>query len=258
MRSVASPCASISAPILPSLSCLPVPQQELDFRLLGLADAQAVMHLRAQVLAQLSHPDLYVREADEAQFVRRHLQAQAPPDLQSWGASIGVFDGSKLVAYAMLGMPAATDPDNLAHHAGAAVADPESTAHLASCMVLPDYQGRHLQRSLLYIRCALARAWGRESILAMVSLHNHASRHNLMSEGLCVSWLGEIDGLRRQLLACKQTQPWYFDMRDMKKVSSLDWQSQQSLLADAWWGVRSVREPHGTSIFYARRLLERP
>lgn len=226
--------------------------QQLRFRMLELSDAQAVIELRAQVLAQLAHPDQYVVEPDEQQFVATHLHLQ--PQLDSWGASIGVFDGCRLVAYAMLGIPSSSDPENLAHRVGALVTLPGAAAHLASCMVLPNYQGRHLQRNLLHIRSALAKAWGRDCCLAMVSLHNHSSRHNLMREGLCVSWIGEIDGLRRQLLACNQIQPWAFDMRGAQKICSLDWQSQQSLLEHGWWGVSSEREPHGSSIWFARKL----
>lgn len=242
---------AMCAPVLSPFPALP---QALNLRLLDSSDALAVMKLRARVLAQLSHPDQYVAEADEEQFVLAHLHLQPPQPQQSWGTSIGIWDGAKLVAYAMLGLPAASDSDNLAYCTGSDITLPAITAHLASCMVLPEYRGRHLQRILLNTRRALAKAWGRDCCLAMVSLHNHASRHNLMREGLCVSWIGEIDGLQRQLLACNQARPWYFDMNDAQTVSSLDWQAQKMLLKDGWWGVRSLREPQGSNLVFARRL----
>lgn len=244
----------MSPPSLPSLTGLVHQQQGLVFRLLDIHDMGAILQLRARVLQQLSHPDQYVREAQEELFVASHLRTVPQSPVQSWGASIGVFDQCQLVAYAMLGIPCGTDPDNLAHRVGKAVAIPEATAHLASCMVAPQYQGRHLQRSLLYIRQALAKAWGRSCLLAMVSLHNHASRHNLMNEGSNVVWLGEIEGLRRQLIACDLVQSRHFDRRVVRTVCSLDWQTQQRLLAAGWWGVRSVREQQGSKIEFARQL----
>lgn len=185
---------------------------QLSLRLLTVKDIPALMQLRGDVLASLADPDLYVRESTEMEFVQAHIDAA-----KARGETIGVFDGSRLVAYGMLGLPQRGELGNLGRFFTAGppqgegpLSGPHSfndecvearTAHLASCMVSQPYRGRHLQRLLLKARMALARGRGRNFFVAMVSPHNHASRRNLMREGFHVGWTGEIDGLKRHLLA---------------------------------------------------------
>ncbi|QXL83605.1 hypothetical protein [Comamonas sp. NLF-1-9] len=207
--------------------------QRLRSRLLSPEDADAVMQLRDQVLSGLPNPDLYVREDDERGFVQGHLASR---DARG-GETIGVFDGERLVAYAMLGLPAASDADNLAHYFAAHTANPAHTAHLASCMVLEPYRGHHLQRMLLVARIALGQAHGRSFFVAMVSLHNHASRHNMMREGMRIGWVGQIDGLKRQLLAIEPGGNWRFDAVQRHLVDGQDWQGQSELTRKGCWGV---------------------
>lgn len=204
--------------------------ERLSLRLLTAKDLPALMQLRADVLANLAHPDLYVRESTEMEFVQAHIDAA-----RARGETIGVLDGSRLVAYGMLGLPRRGEPGNLGRFFTAGPPQGEKsplggprttssgkaleshafndeciearTAHLASCMVSPSYRGRHLQRLLLKARMALACGRGRNFFVAMVSPHNHASRHNLMREGFRVGWVGEIDGLKRQLMAVDLSSP---------------------------------------------------
>lgn len=223
----------------------------LQSRLLTPVDAGAIMALRAEVLARLPNPDLYVRESDEEGFVHQHLAGAGSGS----GETIGVFHAERLVAYAMLGLPAVDDADNLARYFLPAVADPARAAHLASCMVLEPYRGRHLQRMLLVARIALAQAHGRDFCVAMVSLHNHASRHNMMCEGLRIGWVGEIDGLRRQLLAIHADRSWLFDHQAPCLVGAADWQRQRELTRQGWWGV-GVHGPRDDrhQLAFARRI----
>lgn len=211
--------------------------RQLRSRLLAPVDADAVLALRDEVLRQLPNPDLYVRETDERGFVQAHLVN----DGLSGGETIGVFDAGRLVAYAMLGLPGADDADNLGRHFPAHIADPAHTAHLASCMVLEPYRGHHLQRMLLVARIALGQAHGRDFFVAMVSLHNHASRHNMMREGLRIGWAGQIDGLNRQLLAIQPGHDWRFDEGESHWVDGLDCQRQHELTRQGCWGVAHQR-----------------
>ena len=124
----------------------------LQWRLLSVDDLQPIMGLRARVLASLPLADLYVREHDELDFVARHLGQE--------GETLGVFDGDRLAAYAMLGLPTAASPDKLTHllfasHPGLAACALDC-ATIASCMVHPDYRGQGLQRRLLQARFARA------------------------------------------------------------------------------------------------------
>jgi len=178
-------------------SLAPPPLQGLAARTLGAADITALRALRAEVGAALPDPDLYVPEDDEAGFIAEHLGPR--------GQTIGLFadeaGGVQLVAYAMLGLPGGA-PHAVDRHLGRSLGwthgDCARTAELASCMVVPRWRGRGLQRALVASRLLLARAHGMARVLAIVSLHNHGSRHNLMACGLHVEHTGHWQGLQRQ------------------------------------------------------------
>ncbi len=202
-------------------------------RLLTARDIPALMGLRDEVLDGLVHSDLYVRESDECEFVRAHVDSA-----KGSGETIGIFDGRHLVAYGMLGLPRSGDPDDLGRFFGGGRSDLRA-AHLASCMVSPQYRGRHLQRMLLKARVELAWAKGKNFCAAMISMHNHASRRNLMREGLRIGWVAEIDGLKRQLLAVDLAQPLMFDGQRSQVVRHDDWALQQELVRQGWWGIEA-------------------
>lgn len=219
---------------------------ELDLQLLREAHVSAVLDLRNQVLGALTEPDLYVREADETGFVREHCGLR--------GETIGVFDRGQLVAYAMLGLPPADDPE----HLGRPLQLPRSSwprvAYVASCMVLPSHRGQGLQRNLLAARFALAQTRGRDICVAMVSLHNSASRHNLLKEGMRVAWVGDLDGLKRQLMYIDLAHPLRFDLGPeavTHVVHHLDYARQRSLTEQGYWGVAE----HGHSSDRAEHLV---
>ena len=239
---MSTPALRVDIP--PGLHCV---RQErlgaLHSRLLTLVDAGSLIALRDEVLADLPDPDLYVRESDEEAFVRMHL-GSANGNLCR-GETLGVFDGERLVAYAMLGLPAPDDEDNLGRLFVPGVTEPARTAHLTSCMVLKPYRGHRLQRMLLVARMALAQAYGRNFCVAMVSLRNHASRHNMMRERLRIGWVGEIDGLQRQLLVIRCGDQGVFDRRTLRLVDSDDWQRQCELTRQGWWGIDAYQARSG-------------
>lgn len=221
-----------------------------QLRLLSAADTAALKQLRAGVLAQLAHPDLYVREPDEGAFIRAHMG----PHGEGTGETIGVFDGEDLVAYAMLGLPDADAPGNLGRHLPLPAQAMGGVAHIASCMVREDCRGHGLQRLLLAARFSLAQARGRVICIAMVSLHNQASRRNLMREGMRIGWVGDLDGLHRQLLVAHLTQPWEFDSDQVQLVERLDWVRQGQLAREGWWGVSELEGRGQNALVFARRL----
>lgn len=165
----------------------------LSWRMLAGTDIRDLRNLRAKVLADLPDPDFYVQEDDEEGFLR-NLCGQG-------GQTYGVFDNNRLVAYGAISFPGACDQDNLGVLLGFEQQECALVAHMASCMVLPAYRGGALQQELLRARFALARACGRRYAIAMVSLKNNQSRHNMLLQGMSVRWIGELcGGLRRQLL----------------------------------------------------------
>jgi GNAT superfamily N-acetyltransferase len=205
-----------------------------DARVLGPNDAPSVLELRENVLSDLPARDLYVREDDERGFVAAHLGPS--------GATIGLYEHDRMIAYAMLGLPAADDADNFGHLIGLDSAERGRMSHLASCMVLPSHRGRGLQRRLLNARLVLARAQGRSRCAGIVSLKNHASRHNLMREGLMVVWVGVWRGLERQLLLRELDRPRPAAIPALDWVSAEDFDAQSAQIGAGAIGVAERRD----------------
>lgn len=219
----------------------------LRTRMLVATDFAEWTALRDTVIAALPNPDLYVREADERAFFDAHSE----PD----GETIGVFAHDALVAYAMVSFPAAQAPDNLGATMGLPPELRARVTHLSSCMVVPQWRGRGLQRTLLGARLALAHARGRPLCMAMVSLHNHSSRHNLLRQGLHIAWTGHIDGLQRHIAMIDLQHGLHFDMGDEILVPSDDFEALCSACARGYAGIGEVRDGGaGVRLRYVRHL----
>lgn len=229
-------------PTFPAPGVLPqLPSATL--RALTQADFAAWKALRDEVLAGLAHPDMYVREDDEAAFFAQNSLPR--------GECIGVFLGTELVAYAMLGKPAVGEQGHLGAIVGMPATRQARVAHLASCMVRAPWRGNQLQALLLRLRCAVAQAYDRPLCLAMVSLHNAASRHNLLAHGLHIEWTGMIDGLRRQVLQIDLLGRARWDLQDTRLIAGDDF---EALCAAAASGYVGVAEAGAGALRYARRL----
>lgn len=220
--------------------------RELRTRILVPGDYPAWNALRDTVIAGLPNPDFYVREHDEREFFAAHT---APS-----GETIGVFAHGALVAYAMVGFPEADAVDNLGATIGLDATSHPKVTHLSSCMVLPRWRGRGLQRTLLAVRLALAHARGRPLCMAMVSLHNHSSRHNLLRQGLHIAWTGMIDGLQRHVTMIDLQHGLHFDMGDEKLVASGDFAALQQVGLAGYVGIGEVRSADGVWLRYVRHL----
>lgn len=232
-------------PQLPALGSLPqLPHAVLQ--VLMPDDFAAWRHLRDEVIAGLAHPDMYVREADEAAFFARN----APPA----GQGIGVFLDNELLAYAMAGMPGADDADNLGVVIGLPRDSHGCVSHMASCMVRQPWRGLQLQALLLKLRFALAMAYQRPLCLAMVSLHNHSSRHNLLSQGMWIAWTGVIDGLRRHVLQIDLLGRQRWDLQDSRLIATDDFEQLCAAAASGYAGVAEVLDGERRLLRYARRL----
>lgn len=219
---------------------------ELRTRILVREDFPAWNALRDTVIAALPNPDFYVREADEQAFFVAHTEPG--------GEAIGVFAHGALVAYAMVGFPDASAADNLGAVIGLEPVHHPKVTHLSSCMVLPQWRGRGLQRTLLSARLALAHARGRPLCMAMVSLHNHSSRHNLLRQGLHIAWTGMIDGLQRHVTMIDLQHGLHFDMGDERLLHSDDFCALQQACSAGYAGIGEVRDAPGVRLRYVRHL----
>jgi GNAT superfamily N-acetyltransferase len=220
---------------------------ELRARLLGSSDYTAWSALRDTVIADLPHPDFYVREDDEQAFFDAHVDPR--------GETIGVFAQGVLVAYAMVGFPSCdAGADNLGALIGLPPAQHAKVTHLSSCMVRPAWRGHGLQRALLAARLSLAHARGRPLCMAMVSLHNHSSRHNLLRQGLHIAWTGAIDGLQRHIAMIDLEHGLHFDMADEILLPSNDFAALRQAAAVGYAGIGEVRDASGVRLRYVRHL----
>ena len=234
----------LSPPLLAHDSLPHLPHAVL--RVLTQKDFFAWRHLRDEVIAGLPHPDMYVREADEAEFFDQSCLPR--------GLCIGVFVEAQLVAYAMLQMPAADDAENLGAVIGLPLASRSEVSHFASCMVRKPWRGKQLQSLLLRQRCALALAYQRPLCLAMTSLHNHVSRNNMLAQGMWIAWTGVIDGLRRHVLQIDLLGRLRWDLQDSLLLDAEDFDQLCAAAANGYVGVGEVFDGQRWVLRYARQL----
>lgn len=222
----------------------------LQMRGLTAEDFLAWNTLRDKIIAALPHPDCYVREDDEQAFFTSHTGRG--------GKIIGVFHRAELVAYAMAGFPEVAATDNLGAVMGLDQALLSRVTHLSSCMVLPAWRGLGLQRALLEERLSLARARARPLCMAMVSLHNHGSRRNLLRQGLHIAWTGTIDGLKRHIAMAdlQHEHGLRYDMTDERLLPGDDFAALRDAGRQGYAGIAEVRNASGVQLRYVRYLRQ--
>lgn len=212
---------------------------DLTLARLSQAHAEEIVDLRAQVLSVLDDPDEYVQEEDELGFIRTHLGAG--------GFTLGVFSGATLVGYGMVGFPRADDPENMGRLIGVPEHELGQVAHIASCMVVPEWRGRGLQKLLLEKRIAIAGLIkSRTQYIAMTSLRNARSRHNMLSMGFRVRKAMYIGTLRRHLLHryidTGVARPAVIvDRHRIEVTGTLAFEQHRELTERGWWGISEQR-----------------
>lgn len=235
-----------------------------SLRLLGLHDLPELLHMRNEILAQLPNPDLHMREPDEIDYLRAHLAPLGEPGAVKNGKPlergeiIGTFDSNGLVAYGMLGLPFADAEDNLGRFLPIAPAEHGKVAHIAGCMVREQVRGQGLHRMLVSARMALAQMHDRPVCAARVSLYNHASRRNMQKKGMRIAWVGDILGLKRQILGIDLRQPWALDDSHALLVASDDFQRQCQLSQQGWWGAGEIDHSGGGHTLVFQKYLAGP
>lgn len=232
-------------------------------RLLGLQDLPELLHLRNGVLAQLPNPDLHMREPDEVDYLRAHLLPLGSAGFvkngkpMERGEILGVFEQGVLVAYGMLGLPLAEADDNLGLFLPIAPAQLGKVAHIAGCMVQAKVRGLGLHRMLVAARLALAQLHDRSVCASRVSLHNHASRRNMQKKAMRIAWVGDIHGLKRQIMGIDLRQPWMFDTTQALLAASDDFDRQSALSRQGWWGVGELDDGNGKHTLVFQKYIAR-
>lgn len=232
---------------------LPRALHHLHSRLLTPSDADPVLALRRDILRAM--PPALRAVDPERGCLPDVEQAWAHTHLGARARTLGVFDGSTLVALACLLLADRTDPHDPGHALGLPQPEWDRTAHMASCLVAEDYRGLHLQAKLLNWRREVALQNGRTLLLAMTACGNEYSRRNLLAAGLGIHWVGQWRpgtwwyGLAEDI---GPTAPPPSD-RDHEWVGVSNIERQQALLAAGFVGVAEMNW-HGTERRHESRL----
>lgn len=235
----------MSRPMSPLARDLPLTERRLRPE-----DLARVITLHAAAHRAAPVPGLFVRETDA--FFAAHLGAG--------GAILGLEtpDGT-LACYCVLGLPAATAPENFGHALGLTGAELARVCHLDGTAVLPEWRGRGLQRRMTRRRLALARAAGRDIALSTAALGNVWSLANLTAEGLRVVALIEKYDTLRLMLRADASADAGADTRASTRTPPpharavpLDGTAAEhrALLAEGWTGVAVARTPGTPSLIY--------
>jgi hypothetical protein len=168
---------------------LPRALHHLHTQRLTLNDADQVLAMRRDVLTGMPSA---LRAVDPSRACLPEVEsAWAATHLGPRARTMGIFDGSVLVAFACLLLADADNPDDPAHVLGLPASEWERTAHMAICLVAEDYRGLNLQSTLLDWRRAVATRHRRTLLLAMTACGNEYSRRNLLAAGMSIHWVGQ-------------------------------------------------------------------
>jgi hypothetical protein len=173
---------------------LPAACSHLIQRPLVLSDLDSLLTFRKTIFSGLTDPDWVLPEIDEIHWGHSRLIGS--------GKCTGLFDSSgNLVAYASMYCPPQFTPDCPIPMSCIPANSWHRVAVIDSCMVDPQYRGNGLQRALICARFKTAEMLRRSLCVSLTSLMNDPSRHNLMSCGLSIQWIGETEPKRlRQVL----------------------------------------------------------
>lgn len=202
------------------------------FGRLGPEHHDAVQALRDEVIAGLADPDLYRREADERDFVARHLSGG--------GVTEGAWRGDRLVAFSAVGFgesEIAKQPFPLPP-AFLAGLDLRRVLWGSASMVSRSERGAGLQRRLLERRLPIAVGLGRDVLIAFATIKNHVSWSNILAVGYEAVAVVDVDRpffLLVRDASCGRT------TGDVEACVSADDLARHRMFAGAGWrGVRKA------------------
>ncbi|MCP5158909.1 MAG: hypothetical protein H6974_01330 [Gammaproteobacteria bacterium] len=217
-------------------------------RALEPAALPAVQGIHREALRRLSEPGLV--RADSEAFFADHFTDE--------GRTLGVFAEDRLIAYAILGLPAGPGYryDRFAEDLGLPAGDWSRIAQLIGVAVLPAWRGNRLHRRLCEWRLQLASMMDRWHIAAVSAPGNAYSWRNLLAVGLRIKGIKLLGGEHLRYL-------FYADLRGSSALDSatavtvevVAIAEQRNLLAQGYWGYAAVMDRGVLKIRYARPAL---
>lgn len=211
------------------------PPPALTERLLAEADLPAVIALHHEVRRALA-ADLLAAESDA--FFADHLERA--------GRILGLHDGPRLVAYAVLGLPRPGDHTFASYLDLPADIWPQ-VAHLDGVSVAKDWRHHGLHRRLIRRRLDLARSAGRRLAISTVAPGNLPSLSNNLAEGMEIRRLSRLYGGWRFVTARELDAPSEpATAGDSGRwLATDDLHGQDALLCAGWRGVALRRGADG-------------
>jgi len=144
-------------------------ERELLVRLLRPDEVDAAVALQDRVYACMPDRSLLALTG------REEIEESTEKDV-----CIGVFDGERLAAFAMMVVNRVSETRNTGQKNGF---PPEECVSFDTAFVDPDYRGLGLQRCLLQAREDVARQLGAKYALVTVAPENEFSLRNVMGQG---------------------------------------------------------------------------
>lgn len=222
-------------------------RQPFVVRLLEPASLAEVRHIHREVLRLVPEPGIVRADSDE--FFAHHFSGE--------GRILGVFVAERLIAYAVLGLPATPDYpyEHFGDDLGLPAAGRGSIAQLIGVGVLPEWRGNGLHHRLCEWRLELARATYRSHVAALASPRNPYSWRNLLAVGLRIKGTKLLGGDKlRYLLHVDLRGSPPPDRATAAAIEATAIADQRALLERGYWGYESASEANTPRIWYARPL----
>lgn len=204
-------------------------------RMLDAGDLAAVIALHHLVRRDIP-ADLLAAESDA--FFADHLERA--------GRILGLFDGTRLVAYGVLGLPGPGD-HTFAAYLDLPAAQWPGVAHLDGVSVAPDWRGHGLHRRLIRHRLDRAAEAGRRLAISTVAPGNLPSLSNNLAEGMEIRRLSRLYGGWRFVVARPLAAPPAPPrMEEGRWLATDALEATTPLLETGWRGVALRRGASGT------------
>jgi ribosomal protein S18 acetylase RimI-like enzyme len=212
-----------------------------DYRmaLLGHDYLNEVMTLQRGIIRELSRKDML--QPFPRAFMREHIGEK--------GQIIGVFLGSKLIAFRNIYFPSPDDPEwNLGIDIGIEGDDLKRVANLQMVCVHPDHRGKSLAFKMnSHVINILRELKTHRYLCATVSPFNYWNVRILLNCGFVIKKLKDkYSGKLRYVVYQDLTHPLVFSSRNSRSVNLVDFPRQKTLLAEGYCGttLRQVPEFH--------------
>jgi hypothetical protein len=210
---------------------------------------QEMIGLQDLILGLLPHPEIFFpHDKDYFQKIFQHDRSV-----------IGVKAKDRLAAYSIIRIPG-HEEDNLGRDIGLADDELARVAHLQATVVHPAFRGNGLQRKMAATHLRVIEDLGFKHVCCTVSPKNPTSLANIICSGLVIKDLRPKFGDWWRYIMYRNL-AWPKDLRETleigeKAIMGSDLLGQRSLIRDGFVGFRTIMQPQGFVVFYAKNAVD--